>query len=147
MTTETRLADPPAQVAVLAQVLESFIDAAVTVNARQAIVLFNPAAEKMFGWTRQAVLGESIEKLLPGRFRPAHGGQVAQFGATGATLRRNGKLAATVYALRPDGTEFPVDVSISQLDTPEGKLFTAIVRDLTDEQAAQAQLRLLDASI
>ncbi|MBC7445934.1 MAG: PAS domain S-box protein, partial [Polaromonas sp.] len=46
-----------------------------------------------------------------------------------------------------DGTEFPVDVSISQLDTPEGKLFTAIVRDLTDEQAAQAQLRLLDASI
>ena len=147
MTPETQSVDPPAQTAVLAQVLESFMDAAITVNTRQDIVLFNRAAEKMFGWTRQEILGQPLEKLMPDRFRPAHGGQVAQFGATGATARCYGKPAATVYALRADGTEFPVDVSISQVDTPQGKLFTAMVRDLTEVQAAQAQLRLLDTSI
>ena len=150
MTPEKSLPDEAIQaahVAMLAQVLESFMDAVITVNPQQKIVLFNQAAEKMFGWSRREVLGQPLEKLIPSRFRPAHGEQVAQFGATGATLRRYGEPAATVYGLRSDGHEFPVDVSISQVSTPGGKLFTATVRDLTEVQAAQAQLRLLETSI
>ena len=150
MTPEKSLPDETAQAAqtaMLAQVLESFMDAIITVNPQQKIVLFNQAAEKMFGWSRREVLGQPLERLIPSRFRPAHGEQLAQFGATGTIMRRYGEPAATVYGLRSDGNEFPVDVSISQVSTPGGKLFTATVRDLTEGQAAQAHLRLLETSI
>ena len=123
------------------------MDAVITVNPQQEIVLFNQAAERMFGWSRREMLGQPLERLIPSRFRPAHGGQMAEFGAAGSTRRRYGEPAAEVYGLRSDGCEFPVDVSISQVSTPGGKLFTATVRDLTEAQAAQAQLQLLETSI
>ena len=139
MAREKRSADEVAQASVLAQVLDSVMDAVIMVNQRQEIVLFNQAAEKMFGWPRQEVMRQPLEKLIPGRFRPLHAEQMAQFGATGTTARHDRKLAGTVCGLRASGEEFPMDVSISQVDTLEGKLFTAIVRDISEQQAAQAQ--------
>jgi PAS domain S-box-containing protein len=130
----------------LAGVLESAMDAIITVDEQNKIILFNHAAEKMFGWPRQEVLQQQLEKLIPGRFHHDHVQQLAQFGATSATSRCMG-LASVVYGLRSSGVEFPVDISISQVETPQGKLFTAIVRDITEQQASQAQLRLLEASI
>ena len=123
------------------------MDAIITVDLQQHIVLFNRAAEKMFGWRRQDVMHQPLDKLIPGRFRPAHAGQMAQFGATGTTARGMTASAVLIYGLRANGQEFPVDVSISQVDTPEGKLFTAMVRDITAQQASRAQLRLLETSI
>ena len=131
----------------LAGVLESATDAIITVNAQQKIILFNQAAEKMFGRPRQEVLQQPLECLIPGRFRQDHVVQFEQFGATGATSRSMGSLATVIYGLRASGEEFPIEVSISQVDTSEGKLFTAIVRDITTLHASQAQLRLLEASI
>ena len=147
MTIDNTSVSEASSALILTQVLESFMDAVITVNQQQEIVLFNRAAEKMFGWSRHEVLQQPLEKLIPKRFRPVHPEQMAQFGATGATVRRDGKLEATVYGLRANGKEFPVDVSISQVDTLEGKRFTAIVRDLSEQHAAQAQLRLLETCI
>lgn len=144
MTPEKILSDEAVQAAMLARVLASFPDAAVTVDAQQKIVLFNQAAEKMFGWSCQEVLGQPLEKLICQRFRPL---QAEKMASAGTSARCSGEPAATVYGLRADGKEFPVAVSLSQVDTPQGRRFTTIVRDISEAQAAQAQLQLLETSI
>ena len=147
MTTEGPSMAPAITASLLTGVLESAMDAIITVNAMHKIILFNRSAEKMFGWSRQEILQQPLEKLMPQRFRPNHVVQLEQFGATGRTSRSMGRLSTVIYGLRANGDEFPVEVSISQVDTPEGKLYTAILRDITELHASQAQLHLLEASI
>ena len=131
----------------LAGVLESAMDAIITVNAQQEIILFNQSAEKMFGWSRQDVLQQPLERLIPGRFGQNHAVQLNAFGAMGKTSGRMGCLNTVTCGLRANGEEFPAEISISQVDTPKGKLYTAIVRDITELHASQAHLKLLEASI
>ena len=128
----------------LAGLLDSAMDAIVTANEEQRIVLYNRAAEKIFGWPAAEVLGQPLTKLLPQRFHAGHAEHVRRFGAAGVTTRRMGG-SAVVYALRSSGEEFPVDASISQLETPEGKLFTVILRDVTDRVRAQEDLAVFAA--
>jgi PAS domain S-box-containing protein len=110
--------------------VESAMDAIITVDEHQRVVHFNAAAEKAFKWPRQAVIGQSLEMLIPGRFRGAHHGHVERFGATAATSRGMG--AQTVlYGLRADGSEFPIEASISQHEEHGRKLLTVILRDIT----------------
>jgi PAS domain S-box-containing protein len=128
--------------ALLAGLLDSAMDAIITVDEKQTIVLYNRAAEKIFGWPRSEMLRQPLEKLIPGRFRPSHAEHVARFGATGVTSRRMGGLRV-VYGLRASGEEFPMDASISQLETPQGKLYTVILRDISERfQAEERNARL-----
>ena len=135
-----------AKAAVLDSVLESATDAIITVDAQQKIVFFSPAAEAMFGWRRQDVMHQPLEMLIPQRFRAGHDRHVEAFGTTGATSRSLDGLAP-LHGLRANGAQFPVSMSISQVATPAGKLFTAIVRDVTDHRVSQAQLTLLKTSL
>ena len=146
MTLEHKPVEVSITASILAGVLESVMDAIITVDEQQRIMLFNGAAEKMFGWPRQEVMQQPLEKLIPGRFRHAHARRVEEFGVTTMASRRMG-LGSSIHGLHANGTEFPIDVSVSQVNTPEGKLFTAIVRDLTEQHAAQSQLRLLEACV
>lgn len=123
----------------LSGLLDSAMDGIISVDDQQSIVLYNRAAEKMFGWTQEEVQGKSLDVLIPSRFRGAHGQQVRRFGATGTTSRRMGD-NTVLYALRKDGSEFPIDASISQLNTPEGKLYTVILRDVTERVKAREDL-------
>ncbi len=135
--------DPANAAALLAGVLNSAMDAIVTVDEQQRIVLYNRAAEEIFGWPRHAVLLQPLEKLVPERFRPSHAEQVSRYGSTGVTSRRMGG-RSVVYGLRANGEEFPLEVSISYFDTSEGKLFTAIVRDISEmERLAREQAESL----
>ena len=147
MTNKDEPMEPSITASLLAGVLESAMDAIITVNQRQEIVLFNRAAEKMFGWLRQEVMQQPLEKLIPQRFRSSHADYLEKFGATGYTTRSTGSAPIMIYGLRANAEEFPVEVSISQVKTPGGRLLTAIVRDVTDRQASQAQLKLLETSI
>ena len=122
--------------ALLAGLLDSAMDAIITVDEQQTIVLYNRAAEKTFGWPRQEMLHQPLERLIPGRFRPGHSEHVQRFGTTGVTSRRMGGLRV-VYGLRSSGEEFPMDASISQLDTPQGKLYTVILRDISERLQAE----------
>ena len=124
--------------ALLAGVLDSAMDAIITVDERQQILLYNRAAETVFGWPRREMLGQPLERLLPQRFRIGHHLHVDRFATTGVTSRRMGA-TNVVYGLRADGKEFPLDASISQLDTPGGKLFTVILRDVTERVRAQEE--------
>jgi PAS domain S-box-containing protein len=126
----------------LAGLLDSAMDAVITTDEQQNIVLYNRAAEGIFGWTAAEMKGQPLERLIPSRYRGAHAGHVARFGATGVTSRRMGG-RNVVYGLRADGQEFPIDASISQLDTPNGKVYTVILRDVTERvQAEQEQQRM-----
>jgi PAS domain S-box-containing protein len=122
--------------ALLAGLLDSAMDAIITIDEQQKIVLYNRAAERIFGWPRIEILGQPLDRLIPGRFRPSHGDHVQHFGNTGITSRRMGGLRV-VYGLRASGEEFPMDASISQLETPQGKLYTVILRDISDRLQAE----------
>lgn len=115
------------------------MDAIITVDEAQNIILYNRAAETIFGWPAADVLGQPLVKLIPGRFHGSHAGHMKRFGTTGVTSRRMGG-ANLVYGLRQSGEEFPVEASISQLQTPEGRLYTVILRDATERIRAQEEL-------
>jgi PAS domain S-box-containing protein len=126
----------------LAGLLDSAMDAIISVNEAQDIVIYNRAAEKIFGWTAAEMRGQPLSTLIPARYQGNHGEHVRRFGATGVTSRRMSG-SSVVYGLRQNGEEFPVDASIYQIDTPEGKLYTVILRDVTERiQAEQEQSRL-----
>lgn len=124
----------------LAGLLDSAMDAIITVDAEQRIVLYNRAAGKIFGWPSEQALGERLEKLMPARFRAGHSEHMLHFATTGTTSRRMGD-GTVLYGQRASGEEFPMEASISHLDTADGKLFTVILRDVTERAQAREELR------
>ena len=120
-------------------ILDSAMDAIITVDERQHIVLFNEAAERVFGCPRHEALGAPLSWFLPERYRAAHGEHVRQFAETGATSRRMGA-QRIVMGLRRNGEEFPIEASISQISEQGRRLFTVILRDVTERQRADRAL-------
>jgi PAS domain S-box-containing protein len=124
----------------LASIVESAMDGIITVDAAQRVVQFNRAAEQMFGVRSEDAIGGPLERFIPQRFRAAHHAHVEQFGRTGVTSRRMGD-AVTLWALRADGTEFPIDASISQGGDPGRRYFTVILRDVTRRKQYEDAMR------
>ena len=125
----------------LGAIVDSAMDAVITIDEAQNIVLFNRAAEQVFGVRRDEVLGTGLDRLLPARFRGAHGGHIESFGRTGVTSRRMGDVT-TLWALRAGGEEFPIEASISQAAEGGKRYFTVILRDITvRKQAEEALIR------
>ena len=120
----------------IAGIVASAMDAIVAVDDAQRVVLFNAAAENMFKCSAQDAIGQSIEQFIPARFRFAHGGHIRRFGATGTTGRTMGS-HGTLWALRTDGEEFPIEASISYAEDGDRKLFTVIIRDVTERRRAE----------
>jgi len=120
-------------------IVESAMDAIITVDDRQHIVMFNAAAEKIFGCPVAEAIGAPLDRFIPERFRAAHRGHVRHFGETGATTRMMGARLA-LLGLRSNGEEFPIDASISQVVTDGGKLYTVIVRDITERRSVEEAL-------
>lgn len=124
----------------LAAIINSAMDAIITVEADQRIRLFNPAAEKMFQRSASDVIGKPLTILIPKRLRAKHEDDLLNFGKTSITKRSMGRLGM-VYGLRANGEEFPLEVSISQANFDGKKTFTAILRDITERKQIEAQLR------
>jgi PAS domain S-box-containing protein len=120
----------------LSAIVNSAMDAIITVDSAQRIVLFNSAAEKMFGCSASEMLGQPVERLIPGRFRSHHKEHIQQFGDSGAGSRAMGHLNS-IHGLRSNGEEFAAEASISCIDTSKGRLFTAILRDISERQRAE----------
>jgi PAS domain S-box-containing protein len=120
-----------------AGILEIAEDAVISVDADQHITLFNRAAEKAFGYTAAEVIGQPLELLLPDRSAALHRKLVEGFDHSSVAARRMGELRE-VFGRRKDGSEFPAEASISKLDLPSGKVFTAFLRDVTERERSEA---------
>ena len=116
---------------------ETAMDAIITIDERQNIVLFNAAAERMFGYSATEAIGQPLDRLLPGPSRAAHREHVRKFHGGASGMARS----AAIFGLRADGTQFPVEVSIAQVTIAQGTFYTAILRDITERKQAEDALR------
>ncbi len=126
----------------LASVIASAMDAIITVDEQLRVVMFNRTAEKIFGCSVGEALGQSLDRFIPERFRAAHSQHIGRFRDTGVTDRTMGAMGQ-LWGLRANGIEFPIEASISQTDAAGRKLFTVILRDVTErKQADEVRERL-----
>jgi PAS domain S-box-containing protein len=121
-------------------IISSTMDALITVDRHQRIVVFNKAAEQIFRCTAADAMGQPIDKFIPERFREIHRQHIGNFGRTGVTSRSMYS-PGTLSGLRADGEEFPIEAAISQIESGGEKLYTVIVRDITVRKQTEEQLR------
>jgi len=125
---------------VLDGLILSAMDAIIAVDEHQQILLFNPAAEKMFGYHAAEIMGQPLNLLLPERYRASHPEQVRSFGQNGVTTRKMGALG-NVSGRRKNSEEFPLEVSISHLMANGKSIYTAILRDVTERKQDELKIR------
>lgn len=128
----------------LSGILESAMDAIITIDTQHQIKLFNRAAEKMFRCPSSEAIGRPLNLFIPKQFHAAHREHIEHFGKSQVTDRSMGS-QRTIKAVRADGEEFFIEASISQLEVGGTKLFTAMVRDVTVRHQAAESLRAAEA--
>lgn len=117
-------------------IINTALNGIITIDEEQKIVLFNPFAEKIFGYPASNVIGKSLKILLPERYRDGHEKNVGGFGKTHVSSRNHGRLDS-LYGLRANGEEFPMEAFISQHQFGNKKFYTVILRDITDRKLAE----------
>ncbi|MFF3504461.1 PAS domain S-box protein [Streptomyces sp. NPDC003247] len=125
--------------------LEAAPDAMVIVDDTGVIRLVNAQTEALFGYGREELLGRPVELLMPHRFRGHHTAHRGGYAANRQVRPMGAGLA--LHGLRKDGTEFPVEISLSPLETADGMLVSAAVRDVSDRKAAEARINELAALV
>ena len=115
-------------------------DAIISVNESYRIILFNEGAEKIFRYSKAEVIGQPLEILIPAQFRAEHGNHIHRFSRSSAISREMAE-RQQILGLRKGGEEFPAEASISQLQLSGERIFTVVLRDISERRAAEQTLR------
>ncbi|MCI0557179.1 MAG: PAS domain S-box protein, partial [Nitrososphaera sp.] len=126
-------------------IAESAHDGLVVIEENERIIEVNPAVEAMFGWSREELLGQPVEVIMPERYRKRHHESIARFIELGASDKFN--RSRQFEALRRDGTEFPIEISISGFSVGGSWTFTAFIRDITERKRAEEDLHRNTAEV
>src|SRR4051794_12579655 len=127
-------------------ILEAALDCVVTMDEHGCVVEFNPAAERIFGYVREDVLGrEMAELIVPPHLRDAHRRGLQRYLDTGSPVVLNRRIEIT--GMRADGVEFPVELAITRIPVPGAPMFTGYLRDITERKQAEQDLRASRARI
>ena len=119
-------------------IVNTAVDGIITANERGIIQSFNPAAEKLFGYSRDEVIGQNLNTLMPSPYREEHDTYLANYLHTGK--RKVIGKGREAIARRKDGTTFPMDLSVSEMHVGQRRMFTGIVRDVTQRKEFEKQL-------
>ena len=119
-------------------ILETTVDAIITIDSQGIVQTFNAAAEKLFGYRAEEVIGNNVKMLMPAPYRSEHDSYLDRYLKTGVPKIIG--LGRQVTGLRKDGTEFPMDLAVSEVPLKDKRLFTGIVRDVTERKRLEEQL-------
>jgi PAS domain S-box-containing protein len=127
-------------------ILETAIDAIVMMDPEGDVHEWNPAAERMFGYTREQAVGKKLADLImPPYLREHHQLGLAQFQVSGYGAMLNQRIET--IAIRSDGTEFPVELAITETKTNDQRMFTGYISDITERKRAEEEVRQLNAEL
>ena len=119
-------------------ILDTTVDGIITINEKGIVESFNPAAEKIFGYSSEEVIGQNVKVLMPEPYHSEHDGYVTNYLRTGQA--RIIGIGREVVGKRKDGTTFSVDLAVSEFRLRERRMFTGIVRDITERKRLEEQL-------
>lgn len=139
------LRDHSLEQALLGSILTTVPDALIVIDMRGGIVSFSPAAQRMFQYAEGDVLGENISMLMPSPDRERHDGYIDHYLTTGE--RRIIGIGRLTSARRRDGSTFPIELSVGEVETAGRRLFTGFIRDLTERQQAERRVADLQAEL
>jgi PAS domain S-box-containing protein len=123
----------------LRAILDTAVDAFITIDERGTVESFNPAAERLFGYAAAEVVGQNVRLLMPSPYAEEHDGYLRRYLATGE--RRIIGIGREVVARRKDGSTFPIDLAVGEAVIDGQRVFTGVVRDLTERKRAEEALR------
>lgn len=128
--------------AILAGIVTISADAIICVDESQKIIFFNEGAESIFGYSADEIMGQPLERLIPERFRATHSSHVRAFGRSPVKARRMGE-RGQILGLRRNGEEFPAEAAISHLGSEGQRVYSVVLRDVTDRRRAHETQRFL----
>lgn len=129
----------------LRSILDTVPDAMVVIGDRGIMQSFSPAAERLFGWTAEEVVGRNVKMLMPDPYREAHDSYLERYLTTGE--RRIIGIGRVVVGERKDGSTFPMELSVGEMISGEQRFFTGFVRDLSERQQTEARLQELQTEL
>lgn len=128
----------------LSALIDSAMDAVITIDHNYNIVIFNSAAERIFRFKAAEVIGKKLTRLIPERFRTLLDEHIKKFKNGGESIRAP---LANLYALRKTGDEFPIEASLAHFSVDEEIYYSVILRDVTEKKLAEQRIRMLSSAV